>query len=145
MKTIPIRALWLAAWMFAPMAFAQNFAIDAFAISGGGGASAGGAYTMNGTIGQTAPGVSTGGSYSVDGGFWSIIEVLQTPGSPALGLTHSGANLIISWDNQATGFILEQTTSLAAPIQWSTAAGVTGNSATVTPSPGYKFYRLRHP
>ncbi len=39
-------------------------------VDGGGGAAAGGAYTLGGTAGQPDPGVLTGGSYTLGGGFW---------------------------------------------------------------------------
>jgi hypothetical protein len=40
-------------------------------IDGGGGASSGGGYTLNGTIGQADAGQSIGsGGYTLSGGFW---------------------------------------------------------------------------
>ncbi len=42
----------------------------------GGGAAAGGAITVNGTIGQAEPGPAlTGGSYTLTGGFWTVSTV----------------------------------------------------------------------
>jgi hypothetical protein len=39
-------------------------------IDNGGGGSSGGAYTLNGTIGQFDAGGATGGTYTLGGGFW---------------------------------------------------------------------------
>ena len=65
----------------APSLRAQSFALDWFSISGGGGTSSGGGYTMSGTIGQADAGEMSGGPYLLQGGFWSLTGA-QTPGVP---------------------------------------------------------------
>jgi hypothetical protein len=45
--------------------------IDWWTVDGGGGASSGGAYTLNGTVGQADAGTLSGGGLSLQGGFWS--------------------------------------------------------------------------
>ncbi|GJQ30511.1 MAG: hypothetical protein HBSAPP03_23950 [Phycisphaerae bacterium] len=52
--------------------------IDWYTIDGGGGTSAGGAFTLSGTIGQPDAGVMSGGSFTLSGGFW----VSTPPGGP---------------------------------------------------------------
>ena len=47
------------------------FDIPWFSIDGGGGASSGGAYSLNGTIGQADAGSMSGGAYTLSGGFWA--------------------------------------------------------------------------
>jgi hypothetical protein len=47
--------------------------------SGGGLRSTGGAYTLNGSIGQAEAGVVLGGAYSVAGGFWPSRSVNPLP------------------------------------------------------------------
>jgi hypothetical protein len=50
---------------------AQPFAIDWYTIDGGGGTSAGGSFTLSGTIGQPDAGPTmTGGNFALTGGFW---------------------------------------------------------------------------
>lgn len=49
---------------------AADFSIPWWTVDGGGGVSAGGAYTLSGTIGQPDAGVQSGGVYTLDGGFW---------------------------------------------------------------------------
>ncbi len=50
----------------------QPFVIHRSVIAGGGGAMAGGAFALEGTIGQLdAGGPMTGGTYSLSGGFWA--------------------------------------------------------------------------
>jgi hypothetical protein len=61
----------------------QSYAIDWYAIDGGGGTSAGGSYTLSGTIGQPATGTSAGGDFSLTGGFWPGL-IVPTPGAPTL-------------------------------------------------------------
>ncbi len=77
--------------------FGQSYSIDWYKIAGGGGTSIGGTYQVSGTIGQPdASGVMTGGNYSLTGGFWSLLQVVQTPGSPILIITHVGNQAIVS-------------------------------------------------
>src|SRR5271166_1518915 len=75
-----------------------QYSIDWYKVSGGGGTSTGGVYSVSGTIGQPDAGAAmSGGNYSVAGGFWSLISVVQTPGAPTLSVTHSGNSVIVSW------------------------------------------------
>ncbi len=75
-----LRAQLAALCVHAPHASAGDplFAISWATIDGGGGTSAGGAYTLSGTIGQhDASTPMTGGNYTLTGGFW--------PGAAAVG------------------------------------------------------------
>jgi hypothetical protein len=128
----------------------QTYSIDWYKISGGGGTSSGGEYSVSGTIGQhDAGGAMTGGSYSVTGGFWSLISVVQTPGLPCLTISYSGGTVTISWPNTAT-CTLQQNNNLAEPAGWNACGStVTTNSSacsiTVTPPAGNLFFRLYSP
>jgi hypothetical protein len=51
---------------------AQSHEITWWKISGGGGTSAAGTYTISGTIGQPDAGILTGGTYTLVGGFWGM-------------------------------------------------------------------------
>src|SRR5207247_6027193 len=59
---------------------AQQFAVDWFKISGGGGVSTGAVFGISGTIGQPDAGMMTGGEFGVVGGFWGFIAPVPTPG-----------------------------------------------------------------
>ena len=59
----------LAFLIFASLCFA-GYSIDWYTIDGGGGRSAGGPYTLSGTIGQPDAAYSSGGNYELLGGFW---------------------------------------------------------------------------
>jgi hypothetical protein len=129
-----------------------NYSINWYTIAGGGGASSGtnGStnYSVSGTIGQPAAATMSGGNYSVTGGFWSIISVVQTPGSPTLAITRSGSQAVISWSTSSTPFVLEQTSNLAG--SWTNSpATLTTNGAiifvTVPATSGHQFYRLYYP
>jgi hypothetical protein len=128
---------------------AAQYAIDWYTLDGGGGQSSGGAYTLQGTIGQPDAGISSGGNYTLHGGFWSAFAVEQTEGAPLLRIVHSGASVTLAWPNTSTGYQLQETPSLTAP-NWTdvnTAPGIVGDEKQVsqTLAPGTRFYRLRKP
>jgi len=88
----------------AAFANAQSYSIDWYKISGGGGTSAGGLYSVSGTIGQQdSSGPMTNGDYSVTGGFWSLLSIVSvTPrfsGTPTNGFVP----LTVSFDNLSSG------------------------------------------
>jgi hypothetical protein len=136
-------------------ASAQNYAINKSVIAGGGGLnSTGGVYAVSGTIGQAdASGPLSGGTYTLVGGFWALPSAVQTPGAPLLSVEQlAGNNVRVFWPLPATGFVLDQATSLVSPPAtnvWSQVAfpyqtNATHISIIVAPS-GNKFYRLRKP
>jgi hypothetical protein len=141
-----------AALVFPRALHAQNYSINWYTIGGGGGSSTGTngstVYSITGTIGQPATASMSGGSYAITGGFWSIIFAVQTAGAPLLSVARSGAQAIISWSASASGFVLEQSSTLM-PNSWSTnTAPLSTNggviSATVPASSGYQYFRLQN-
>ena len=90
-------------------AHAQQYSIDWYKVAGGGGTSTGATYTVSGTIGQPdASGPITGGNYSLTGGFWALISVVQTPGTPNLTITFVGPNSVkVSWPNTGSYTLLQ--------------------------------------
>jgi hypothetical protein len=129
---------------------AQQYSIDWYKISGGGGTSSNGQYSVSGTIGQhDAGGAMTGGAYSVTGGFWSLISVVQTAGGPVLSIAHSGNSVIVSWPATA-GYTLQQNNNVAVPTGWTTSGYSVStshgtNSITITAPSGNLFFRLANP
>jgi hypothetical protein len=128
---------------------AQNYSINWYTIAGGGGVSSGTngstTYSLSGTIGQPATATMSGGNYSVTSGFWSIISLVQTPGSPPLSISRSGNQAIISWSASSTPFVLEQTSNLSSPWTSNSATQTTNSgiiSVTVPAASGYQYYRL---
>jgi hypothetical protein len=119
-------------------------------IDGGGGASASGQFSLAGTVGQPDAGVLTlsGGQFSLTGGFWSFLSIVQTPGAPLLKIKPTGANAVLSWPLNTSGFFLEETSSLNAPVWTSTPQPVvdTATEHTVTVPAGglMKCFRLKH-
>jgi hypothetical protein len=131
---------------------AQSYSIDWSKISGGGGTSTGGVYAVSGTIGQPdASSAMTGGNYSLTGGFWSLIQVVQTPGAPTLSIAYSGNAVIISWADPATNtYTLLQNSDLANAGGWTTnrlpVLSADGTNSIVTNSPKANlFFRLKKP
>ena len=148
--------LWLVCFCFLLCAFyfrawGQSYSLDWHKISGGGGTSTNGQYSVTGTIGQPdAGGAMSGGQYSLTGGFWSLIAVVQTAGRPTLTITLSGNSVTVSWPVAPAGVVLQQNNDLANPAGWSpyggtvsTANGV--SSITLTSPTGSQFYRLSKP
>jgi hypothetical protein len=127
------------------VAHAQEYSIDWYKVSGGGGASTGGVYSVSGTIGQhDAGGPMTGGNYSLTGGFWALYAV-QTPGAPLLTITHLGNQAIVSWPPSVTGWTLQTNANLATPT-WGNYLGAVVNNAVTNPlSHGNLFFRLTQP
>jgi len=132
---------------------AQTYSINWFSIDGGGGTSAGGPFTLRGTIGQPDAGRASGGPYTLVGGFWSVIAAIQTPGSPYLSVSQEtvSGQVTISWPLPAEGFVLQETSSLNSnPAMWSDLNPPYQTNATdifiTLPQPtGNRFYRLAKP
>ena len=129
-------------------AHAQQYSIDWYKIAGGGGTSTNGQYAVSGTIGQhDAGGPMTGGNYSLTGGFWAFLSVIQTPGAPALYVSHSGSTVTVYWQD-VSGWALEQNNNLSVPAGWSTNSSWTTTSGTnylnLTSPTGNLFFRLVH-
>lgn len=68
-RLISILLLTTATWTLSTPAFC-DYSIAWYSIDGGGGASSGGQYSLNGTIGQPDTGQSGGGDYELSSGFW---------------------------------------------------------------------------
>jgi len=132
---------------FCLRAWGQSYSIDWFKISGGGGTSIGGIYSVSGTIGQPdASGALSGGNYSLTGGFWSLISVVQTAGLPNLVISYSGNSVIVSWPN-TTSCTLQSNNNVASTSGWAAYSGTVNtssgtNSITVSPPTGKLFFRL---
>lgn len=58
---------------------AESLTISWWTADGGGGDSAGGSYSLRGTIGQSDAGRASGGDYALIGGFWSAMPLEQGP------------------------------------------------------------------
>ncbi|MCG3131288.1 MAG: hypothetical protein FLDDKLPJ_02078 [Phycisphaerae bacterium] len=74
MKKTPVNLVRIAFGWFvcaAPSVMAQEFAVEWFTIDGGGGMfSAGGGFSLGGTLAQSDAGVLSGSRFAVSGGFW---------------------------------------------------------------------------
>jgi hypothetical protein len=61
------------------LARAGLYDLNWFTVDGGGGRSASGIYSMQGSIGQPDAGAQVGGPYNLHGGFWSGAGSASTP------------------------------------------------------------------
>lgn len=140
----------LAIGLSASSASAQNYSIDWYKIAGGGGTSSNGQFTLSGTIGQhDAGGPMVGGNFSLTGGFWSLLSVVQSVGSPTLRIFLTSSNTaVVAWPSSATGFTLQQN-SVLGTSGWSAAGSPitvgSENQVVIAPPAGREFYRLVHP
>ncbi len=150
MRVLHVLAVSLALACSLPVS-AQNFSIDWFSIDGGGGTSAGGNFSLSGTIGQPDASVQpmTGGSFTLTGGFWSLFAV-QTPDAPRLSIQRiSGSSVRVVWPSPSAGFVLQQISDLNATNWVNAPQSVSDNGTsqfiTVSPANGRRFYRLFKP
>jgi hypothetical protein len=131
------------------VALAQ-YSIDWHKIAGGGGVSTGATYQVSGAIGQPdASGTMSGGHFALTGGFWSLISLVQTAGTPNLLIVPNGLNSVqVLWPNTGS-YTLQQNGNLAGGAWTTTAYPITNgfgtNFCTVTPLSGQLFFRLSNP
>jgi hypothetical protein len=129
----------------------QEFSMDWFKISGGGGSSTNSQYLISGTVGQPdANGPMAANNYSLTGGFWSLLAAVQTPGAPYLQLARTSSNSIcVWWAVSDTSWELQATANLMTTGTFWTACSYVTNGANCiyieSPSAGKKFYRLKQP
>ena len=98
--------------------FAQNYTIKWYTIDGGGGTSTGGAYSVQGTIGQPDAGVLRNGGLTLIGGFWGTLSVVQTLGAPQLAIRRDPASkgVIVFWSAPIDGWLLEEAGRHSPPL-----------------------------
>ena len=123
-----------------------QYAIDWFKVSGGGGTSTSGQFSLSGTIGQQdAGGPMTNGQFSVVGGFWVLPQAVQVFGAPTLFIVPATPGYAtISWVPNTPGFVLQEVSSLAS-TNWSNSPSGSANPTTVPAVVPAKFYRLFKP
>jgi len=146
-----MKKLLLLLGVLAPTLCFGQYSIPWFKISGGGGTSSGGAFTLTGTIGQPDASMTmSGGPFSVNGGFWSIIAAVQTSGAPSLNISVNGpGTVLLSWPASAGGFSLQQNSALGSGT-WTTVNGTVNvvggqNQLQISTKPGNNFFRLVAP
>jgi hypothetical protein len=129
-----------------------QYTLDWWTIDGGGGASTGGVYTVEGTVGQPEAGQLSGGAFALTGGFWSLLAADPNPPVPRLEVRLTTTNtVVVSWPGPATGWKLQTTPNLATfPIVWtelpSPYSADGANLCFIQAAPaGHRFYRLSKP
>ena len=128
----------------------QSYSMDLYKISGGGGTSTGGVYSVSGTIGQPDAGVGmSGGSFSLTGGFWALYA-MQTPGAPYLWVVRTITNTVcVWWALPDTSWQLQATANLAGTgTSWTPCSYSTNGANCIyieSPPSGKRFYRLFRP
>jgi hypothetical protein len=120
-------------------------------LGGGGGPSAGGSFTLNGTIGQADAGTMSGASFVLSGGFWGGIVGIIGP-VPALSIRLvSGNDVILTWPNPSTGYVLQQTANMSAPgggwtdVTQTPVINGANKEVTLAATGAFCMFRLRQP
>jgi hypothetical protein len=136
-------SLVLGAWILVLSAHAQ-YSIDWFKVSGGGGTSTNGQFSLTGTIGQPdASPAMTNAQFSLTGGFWVLPQAVQVEGAPTLTITRAAPGYaMISWAPNTAGFVLQETWSLS-PANWTNSPSGSTNPITLPKDAAAKFFRLR--
>lgn len=80
-------------------------------------------------------------------GLKATVMLVSNPSLPNLGITQSGATVMVSWPSSATGCVLQQNPNLAT-ANWITNGCTisddgTNKSITITPPTGSMFFRLK--
>ena len=130
-------------------ASAQSFSIARFVIAGGGGASAGGTFVLNGTLGQhdAGPPSLIGDGFSLNGGFWSP-AIVPPPELPVLSIERLGEDVRVFWPLSAIGFVLDECSTINgkwSPVAFPYDTNATDISISIPAPTGSRFYRLRKP
>jgi len=95
--------------------------------------------------GNTLYGAAAYGGSAGNGTVFGIS--LPSVSAPELTIRSSGADVVLTWPTNATGFTLQSTTNLASPAVWTTVspapAVVNGQNAVTNPISGtQQFFRL---
>jgi hypothetical protein len=140
-------ALAITALSVRTSALAQTGSIDWLTLDGGGGASAAGAYSISGTVGQPDAGSLRGSRYTLEGGFWGILAAAPAPGAPSLRIVLTATNtVVVAWPSAFGGFALQQNATLGT-ANWLNVTNApirvgSENQAIFSPPPGNRFFRL---
>lgn len=145
------RALTSAATAFAlglalvpPPASAQSFALESWSIDGGGGTSAGGGFSVSGTIGQPDAGTLSGGGFTLIGGLPGFHVVPAGPVTLTIQLLADG-RVQVAWPDARTAWQLEAATRLGAAPDWQSVTDPGATSYTTPAAGPARFFRLSHP
>jgi uncharacterized repeat protein (TIGR03803 family) len=98
-------------------------------------------------LGNTLYGTASAGGGSGNGTVFSLSLGSVSAPPPQLTIIPSGANVILTWPTNATGFTLQSTTNLVSPAVWATGVPgpvvVNGQNTVTNPIAGTQmFYRL---
>lgn len=146
MKTRNLFLVAFLAVILATQANAENYSITWSSMDGGGGASAGGQYSLSGTVGQFDAGAEmAGGPFSLLGGFWALPIQVQIEGGPTLTITlTSNQGVRLSWTPVPSGFVLQES-AVVTPESWTDSPSGASNPVILSAGSAAKYFRLRKP
>lgn len=120
----------------------QPFALESWSIDGGGGTSAGGGFSVSGTIGQPDAGTLSGGGFGLVGGFPGFHVVPAGPMTVALQILADG-RVHVTWPGAEAAWQLEAASRLGSSPDWQTVTAPGATSYTAPATGPARFFRLR--
>ena len=128
--------------LLAPVCVRGQFTLVWSTAGGGGGNSAGGSYSLSGTIAQTeaAEPLTDGkpGGFSLEGGYWTFPDLTEP--APVLNMTLQNGFIVLTWDEPAFPVVLEVSDNLTL---WKPVDPPPAGTAWGEPEQRRRFYRLR--
>jgi lysozyme len=123
-QSLPLRCVlaWLVYFVWLPQLTAQQYAIDWWAVSSGGGVIGDGTNQIVGTIGQWNTAVMSGGPFQIESGFWPGPEAVTVTDLKADGLVWDGTVGLIGSYSVEGGPLASPTT---AKLYWASGTNIT--------------------
>jgi hypothetical protein len=126
-----------------------QYQITHWTVDAGGGQSAGGGYTLKGSVGQAAAGTAKSGTFQLVAGFYGVVAVTPQEGGPRLRIATTAREVIVAWPSTARGYQLQEAADLTKPA-WTDvrqAAQLVGSEDQVRLpwQVGNRYFRLHQP
>ncbi len=126
-----------------------QYQITHWTVDAGGGQSAGGGYSLKGSVGQPAAGTAQSANFQLVAGFYGGVAVASEEGGPRLRIATTAREVIVAWPSTAKGYQLQEAPDLTKP-DWTDvrqAALLVGSEYQVRLpwQAGNRYFRLHQP
>jgi hypothetical protein len=125
---------------------AQDYSMS-WSSLGSGGSGSGGSYALDGVVIETNGVTATSNLYSQTAAYWNPSTAFEIIGSPALAISHSGSEISLTWADNISAVVLDESEDL---IVWTVVVQVPALvgqnrvvTVTITQENSRRFYRLR--
>lgn len=121
---------------------AQSYSLDSATIQFSAGESAGGGFSVVGSLEMSSPEPSTGGGFSMSGAVTATLVVESSDSVPTLFIQGSAEGIVITWTDDTGSFTLEETDTLGSG-EWTEIPSGNASPVIISPDVPTRFYRLR--